>query len=191
MMSFFAYRIHILSQKWLITVVLWIGSFLIVVSETATLICQSGTVLSLEQNYAWLVTATQSLLAGVDVINTVALCCYLRFSRTGFTSVLNQIFLWTIQAGFVTTTAAIVTLGLSLALPNTALWICIALFQAKLYSNSLLASLNSRGFLQEELGKESMNDSHAVSAMFVSVMGDHTKQSDLDVESPGRNHAAQ
>lgn len=52
-----------------------------------------------ESQYEWLVTTTLSLLLFVDIVNTVALCTYLRIERTGFSStdgMLNKLFIWTL-----------------------------------------------------------------------------------------------
>lgn len=116
--SFFAWRIHILSRKWPITIALWVGSVLIVAAATATVICQSGDIIDVAENYVRLITVTQALVALVDVINTVTLCRYLRISKTGFSrcvsreirrntlsnasrcstnDAINHIFLWTIR----------------------------------------------------------------------------------------------
>ncbi|KZP30961.1 hypothetical protein FIBSPDRAFT_945468 [Athelia psychrophila] len=183
--SFFAWRIHILSRKWPITIALWVGSVLIVAAATATVICQSGNIIDVAENYVRLITVTQALVALVDVINTVTLCRYLRISKTGFSSTndaINHIFLWTIQTGLVTTIAAIASLVVSVLLPKTALWLSVALFQSKLYSNSLLASLNGRAFLQGELEKDSSftQDNHSVSVIVMSDMQSSSKPNDTE-----------
>lgn len=53
-----------------------------------------------ENKYRWLVATGLSFLLFVDVVNTVALCVYLRIERTGSSSridsILNKMFLWTL-----------------------------------------------------------------------------------------------
>lgn len=82
--SFFAWRIHVLSQKWPIPIALWVGCFFVVAGETAAMTHQPGTVMYLATLHIWIITVTQALLVLVDIINTVILCTYLRISKTGF-----------------------------------------------------------------------------------------------------------
>ncbi|KAF7968815.1 hypothetical protein HWV62_29250 [Athelia sp. TMB] len=52
------------------------------------------------------------------------------------------------QTGLLTSIGALIMLVFSLALPNTALWLGASGFYCKLYSNSLMASLNAREILR-------------------------------------------
>ncbi|KZP13131.1 hypothetical protein FIBSPDRAFT_936504 [Athelia psychrophila] len=201
--SFFAYRIHVLSQRWPITILLWAGSVAIVITQTVTVTIESDALLSLSQNHVWLVTATQAVLAFVDCTSTTALCYYLRIRKTGFSGtdhVINRIFIWTLQTGLITTVAALASFILSITLTNTSIWICIAVFQSKLYSNSLLASLNGRDTLRrgmegcqemEVRQSQSTGDGYSfpakimgapISAIALSVTDNPKKRPDSDIE---------
>ena len=103
-----------------------------------------------DAEFGWLVTTTLALLLSVDIINTVALCMYLRIEKTGFQStdsMLNKLFIWTLgslidfylllllinlaETGLFTSLGALLMLVFSLALPKTTLWIGVSTFYAK------------------------------------------------------------
>ncbi|KZP26352.1 hypothetical protein FIBSPDRAFT_928780 [Athelia psychrophila] len=150
--GYFAYRVHILSRRWIFTIISWFGSALALVATTAVMVVSRFTTVdSFEYKYRWIVTTSFTLLFSVDVVNTCSLCWYLRAERTGSThidGIMNKMFLWTLETGILTSIAGLLMLIFSLARPDTSLWICIAIFYGKLYSNSLMASLNGREFLR-------------------------------------------
>jgi len=87
----------------------------------------------------------------VDLINTTSLCILLRSEKTGTErtdTVLNKLVVWTIETGVITSLAAVLMLIFCLVLPNTTIWVAISIFYSKLYSNSLMASLNARNSLR-------------------------------------------
>lgn len=65
---------------------LWVGSTLIVVAETADIMWQSGTIFSLPKNGIWLIAAIQALFLLVDIVNTVTLCIYWWINKAGFST---------------------------------------------------------------------------------------------------------
>ncbi|KAJ7223129.1 hypothetical protein GGX14DRAFT_557703 [Mycena pura] len=145
---FFAYRIRMFSQSWLITSISWSGSVLGLVGTLGiTVLSSTRTVAEFGANYGWLVEGLLSVLLAVDVINTAALSYYLNKGRTGFKStdvVLERLVMWTI-----------------------ALWIGISLFYAKLYSNSFLAILNSRSVIRQGLHVTHQQSDNFTSKSFV------------------------
>lgn len=101
--GFFAHRIYLLSKKWVITVISWVGSFLAFTGALAILILGriSKDIANFDADYTWLITTALVLLLSVDIVNTVALCSFLRVERTGFKStdtMLNKLFVWTLGA---------------------------------------------------------------------------------------------
>lgn len=146
--GYFAYRIHVLSRKWIYTIISWIGSVCaLALTATIMVVSQWAALANFETKYAWATTASLAFLLFVDLVNTLTLCWYLRVERTGSSSVdsiMNKMFLWTLETGLLTSIAGLLMLVFSLALPKTSLWICISIFYAKLYSNSFMASLNGR-----------------------------------------------
>ncbi|KAG8927505.1 hypothetical protein FRC03_011811 [Tulasnella sp. 419] len=82
-----------------------------------------------------------------DVIITVSLVAYLSRSSTGFSTtndIITRLIRMTVQTGAVTSLAAIVELILFLVYKTNNLHMIPALALAKLYTNTLVATLNSR-----------------------------------------------
>lgn len=82
--GYFAYRIHVLSRKWIITTVSWTGSFLACAATTAiTVFSTSIGVVQFGIQFRWLILTGLSIFLFVDFANTISLCIYLRIERTG------------------------------------------------------------------------------------------------------------
>ncbi|KAL0959315.1 hypothetical protein HGRIS_014577 [Hohenbuehelia grisea] len=154
--AYFAWRVHVLSRGWTITVVSWIGSLLQMGLTLAVAgLASQYSVPEFHEKFAWIVTAALAFNLFVDVVNTTGLCFYLKLERSGFTRtdrMLDTLFVWSIQTGLPTVIGAILMLVFSLV-SQSALWIGVSLFYAKLYSNSFLATLNGRKHLQTMMGK--------------------------------------
>ncbi|KAF7981412.1 hypothetical protein HWV62_33391 [Athelia sp. TMB] len=150
--TFFAYRVYTLTGKWYLTLISWLGSATAFAMTFAiTIISFQTDVATFSIQYSWLVTTGLVMLLFVDMVNTISLCTYLRIERTGFSStdsMLNKLFLWTLETGLLTSLAALLMVVLLLTEKKTTLWICISIFYAKLYSNSFMASLNGREYLR-------------------------------------------
>ncbi|KAJ3781210.1 hypothetical protein GGU10DRAFT_367470 [Lentinula aff. detonsa] len=153
--AFFAYRVWVLSQKLYLPVMVWI---IAVVQFTGTIaiyvVSAQSTMAYFAAHDEWIATATLCCNVFVDIVNAGALCYYLWRPRREVprhtTAVVDKLIVWTIETGSLTAVAAIVMLITSLAMPDTFVWIGITLFYAKLYSNSLLASLNGRASLRAQ-----------------------------------------
>ncbi|KAJ6625950.1 hypothetical protein B0H10DRAFT_1999623 [Mycena sp. CBHHK59/15] len=90
----------------------------------------------------WLLSAAVG-----DIIITITLVLYFRNHRTGCSAMdtrVDQIIRLTIQTGMITTLCSVIDLGLFLGDSN-GMHLLFNLPLAKLYSNSLLSSLNARG----------------------------------------------
>ncbi|TFY57348.1 hypothetical protein EVG20_g8585 [Dentipellis fragilis] len=123
--------------SWAVSLVQFSGAL------ATTIIGQRTTLPFFAAHYGWIVTMTLSLCVFVDIINTVGLCYFLWTRKSGLRStneIVEKLIIWTVETGLVTTVAALLMLITSRALPDTSVWICISVFYAKLYSNSLLAS---------------------------------------------------
>ncbi|TFK61045.1 hypothetical protein BDN72DRAFT_965395 [Pluteus cervinus] len=82
-----------------------------------------------------------------DVLIAVSMTAYLWNSKTGFNAtkvLLTKLIRLTIETGASTATFAIIDLSLFLAFPNNNYYMAPALCLSKLYSNTLMAVLNSR-----------------------------------------------
>ncbi|KAJ7918666.1 hypothetical protein B0H13DRAFT_2321223 [Mycena leptocephala] len=92
--------------------------------------------------------AVSSLGPGVEITVAASLLYYLwnrrgaDFSQTN--RILDTIIIWTVESTLITTLSGIIQLILFLTRRNDLSWILLFFIQAKLFSNSLLASLNGR-----------------------------------------------
>ncbi|KLO17951.1 hypothetical protein SCHPADRAFT_900136 [Schizopora paradoxa] len=85
-----------------------------------------------------------------DISIAGTLVFLLRKSRTGFKrteTLVNRLVMFTINTGLITSMCAIMALVSVLAWPNTFLYIAFYLLISRLYTNSLLATLNARASL--------------------------------------------
>ena len=102
--GYFAYRIHVLSRKWIYTIISWLGSVCaLALTATIMVVSQWAALANFETKYAWTTTASLVFLLFVDLVNTSTLCWYLRVEKTGsgsssVDSVMNKMFLWTLGA---------------------------------------------------------------------------------------------
>ncbi|KAH8077742.1 hypothetical protein BXZ70DRAFT_1012879 [Cristinia sonorae] len=149
---FYAFRIHTLSQRYLIPAVVAFLSLLqlgfsiwsaveILHLKHLSLITHS---IVLPVAIVWL-----STIAACDITITSAIFYYLwsakKLSMNGQTnSILTRLMRLTVETGFITSTFTIVALILTITKKDTLLYTCFLGPTSKLYSNTLLAVLNSR-----------------------------------------------
>ncbi|KAF9258892.1 hypothetical protein L218DRAFT_704648 [Marasmius fiardii PR-910] len=105
-----------------------------------------------QTEFGWLILITFGVTALVDVYAAGCMCWYLRKSLAGLgstsfdrtTSLVKTLFFWTIQTGLVTSLASIAVLVCFQLMRFNYIWTAIYLPLTKLYSISLLCSLNQR-----------------------------------------------
>ncbi|KAI9460431.1 hypothetical protein HD554DRAFT_1586577 [Boletus coccyginus] len=171
--SFLAMRVYWLSNKsWLATgsvMTLVVGEFVLIlaysipayVSASCFFISVSRSfVLSLRfQTFAQLTTlkalsmSVNAVAAVGDVLITAFLCTLLQRSRTGFRRsniLINNLTMYTINTGLLTSICAIASLISIAAWPNTFIYIAFYFCLGRLYCNSLLATLNMRNSLRTD-----------------------------------------
>ncbi|KAL0580660.1 hypothetical protein V5O48_001390 [Marasmius crinis-equi] len=146
--GFFAWRIKVLTgNNWLVSTVL--------LSSLAGFL--GGVITSFEvgrtpefvnfRDFKWAVIMWLVGACCSDILITVILVWHLRSHKTGFRAsddVVDRIIRLTVQTGFVTAVCAIIDLVLFLIDP-TGLHLIFNFPLSKLYTNSLMSSLNSRG----------------------------------------------
>ncbi|KAI0029306.1 hypothetical protein K488DRAFT_88877 [Vararia minispora EC-137] len=148
--TFFVYRIYRLSQKNIFVSGL-VAVF--VVGEFCTYAVYFGNGVHLG-TFAELIAHLRPLSYSIniataitDVSITTAMCFYLQSSRTGFRrtdSMLNRLTLFCVNTGLLTSTDAVCSLTSYLASENSFIYICFFFMLSRLYSNSLMATLNAR-----------------------------------------------
>ncbi|OBZ65407.1 hypothetical protein A0H81_14544 [Grifola frondosa] len=182
--AFFAYRVYLVSRRPWIPMVSWAGSSLRACLGIAITVLarQSGTLTQYKSKYNWATILTLSTSVFVDVTNTASLCYHLANRKTGFQQsnrVIDSLMRWAIETGLVTSMCAITMLITLLVLPHDTVWLAILLVYAKLYSNSLMVSLNSR----EHLRQPNSKDTHSSLGM---VSGGHNALNVVAPYAPNR-----
>jgi len=85
--------------------------------------------------------------AAADVLISGTLCTLLNFSRTGFhksDAIINKLIIFTVNTGLLTSLCALASLISILVAGNTFVYIAFFFCLGRLYTNSLLATLNAR-----------------------------------------------
>ncbi|KAJ3507834.1 hypothetical protein NLJ89_g6083 [Agrocybe chaxingu] len=113
----------------------------------------SKSVQDYRKNNSWLVTILLSVGACIDVIIAASMLYYLSKKRSQaferIATVIDRLIAYTVRTGLLTSVAAVLLLICYQTMPNNLVWLALYTSLAKLYSNSLLASLNSRQELRE------------------------------------------
>jgi len=94
-----------------------------------------------------------ALAAAGDVLIALVLCTMLQRSRTGFRrtdTMINKLMLFTINTGLLTSLCAVASLISIVAAPSTFIYIAFYFTLGRLYSNSLMATLNARKSIRGE-----------------------------------------
>lgn len=152
--SFFTNRIRIISGRWTIPVICWILlllRFICVIASSVLTLTTELAVFAVKFN--WLLTILLVATFIVDVVVACAVAYFLAKSRTGFLRsdrLIRRLILFSIETGLITSVIATVVLIIFLTKPHTFTWIGLLLILAKVYSNSLLYSLNARRHLRSD-----------------------------------------
>ncbi|KAL5536115.1 hypothetical protein ACEPAF_4220 [Sanghuangporus sanghuang] len=101
----------------------------------------------------------------VDLWNALTLCYFLRKDKSGFgitDSIVDRLTIYIINTGLLTSFTAISCFVTFAIMPNNAIFIAIFSCLSKLYFNALLATLNTRKRLRDELTNKAPSLSGAV-----------------------------
>ncbi|KDR74777.1 hypothetical protein GALMADRAFT_157357 [Galerina marginata CBS 339.88] len=105
-------------------------------------------------HWKWLITTLFTISSTVDIIVTMNLAYYLLKSRKPNSQknslIIDKVIAWTIQSGLVSSLTGLGMLICFLAMPNNYIWLSIFLFLSRIFSTSLLASLNGRMILPDQ-----------------------------------------
>ncbi|TFK26030.1 hypothetical protein FA15DRAFT_686664 [Coprinopsis marcescibilis] len=173
--AFYAYRVWKLSKKNYFLA----GSILVLIAATAL----SGTVwvvLSMRFNtYRELLTINpltitiNALSSAVDILIAASLAFLLHRSRTGFKrsdTVINKLIIFVVHTGLLTTICAVSSLICLVASPNTLIYASFYFCIGRFYTNSFLATLNSRKQLQGSAQSSERDTSHMMMSIPASML---------------------
>jgi len=152
---FFARRVWIMSRNRVLTV-------LIVV--LAGFYCGLGVVFTVEgfllqdtsrfPRLIWVTTTGLGSAAAADILIAVSLCYYLSKSRTGFArtdSLIATLIKYSLTTGLITSIIASISVVTFALMPTNYVWLAFFWLIGKCYVNSLLAALNTRESLREQV----------------------------------------
>lgn len=169
---FLARRIHQLTKgDWRITAPILVLAVLRLCSASATTgeMIRLGSFALFAKECRWLFTLGLALSSTVDVLITVTLCYQLRNSRTGslgMDNVIASLVLYTFENGSLTCAGTILSMICWLTMPYNRLFLALHFMIAKLYANSLLATLNTRKTLSESRIQATPSGNHAMPVIF-------------------------
>ncbi|KAJ6572195.1 hypothetical protein B0H19DRAFT_1132904 [Mycena capillaripes] len=152
--GFFSLRIYRLSNKMCIPVVIWVLVLtrLVMAIILFVLALEMKSLLGVLIQSQWLATSLWIISTASDLAITVTLVILLRKQRADVrtrTAVLvDKIILWTVETGMLTSAWGIATLICFTTMKTNFIWIGLFVVASRLFSNSLLASLNSRAKLR-------------------------------------------
>ncbi|RDB21702.1 hypothetical protein Hypma_011297 [Hypsizygus marmoreus] len=152
--GFSAHQIFKLSHRnWYLTAPIIVLAVLRLVSACAT----TGEMIRLhsfsefKEHYWWLFTLGLALSSAVDIIITVCMFLLLQTSRTGSASlkvVVDSLVRYTFETGFLTCAGTIVSMLCWLTMRDNLIFMGLHFVISKLYSTSLLVTLNTRDTLR-------------------------------------------
>ncbi|KAJ7120810.1 hypothetical protein C8R44DRAFT_981770 [Mycena epipterygia] len=154
MQGFFSFRIYSLSRKVYIPLFIWIMSFWRLLSGILVLTgtMRSITVEGAEGHWGWALLASWSVSAANDLVITVVLVAILIRQRTYAQKrtvvLVDKLIAWTIETGMLTSVCGILMLICFVTMRNNYIFLAFSAVEARTFSNSFLASLNSRETLR-------------------------------------------
>ncbi|KAJ7670100.1 hypothetical protein DFH06DRAFT_1180000 [Mycena polygramma] len=153
--AFFAYRIRILSGRIYISLICWalcllrLAGGMAMATEAFIDIPLEPDYFHFQGIYGWVITSALNVGVVLDVLITLSLCVYIRQLYTPYNlprseQLIHRLIVWTIQTGLITSLTSIAVVVAFQTMKHNFIWLALYTFLAKLYSNSLLVSLNSR-----------------------------------------------
>ncbi|KAJ7591792.1 hypothetical protein C8J56DRAFT_781279 [Mycena floridula] len=99
--SFYAWRVRVISGRWLVSVISWIGisAKAILTLIIVILLHKEGPFSPVKAKYPYFIPLLFSLSMAIDILNTCSICFYLHRSRTGFkvtNTLVDQLMIWAI-----------------------------------------------------------------------------------------------
>ncbi|EIW52183.1 uncharacterized protein TRAVEDRAFT_53608 [Trametes versicolor FP-101664 SS1] len=105
-------------------------------------------------HWTWIVSVAYGLAVVCDLITALALIVVLRRSRTGVKrtdTVVDALIMYTVNTGLLTTILGTLVFAFAIVYPDNLIYAGLSIPGVKLYSNSVLAMLNSRRSLSERM----------------------------------------
>ncbi|KAI0695201.1 hypothetical protein C8T65DRAFT_744096 [Cerioporus squamosus] len=176
--SFFARRVYILSSKHRVLVALSVMLMLTTFgfAIAGSVIAFKFQLFSEYEHFYWIDSAACGAAIVSDSLTAGVLIVTLSRRRTPYektNTLLNSLIVYTINTGLLTGIVNSLALVFALVRPDTMIWIAIEFVAVRLYTNSVLAVLNSRESLREAADRSGPMD---LELELQSVPGLHTDE---------------
>jgi len=153
--TFFAYRIRVLSNQWIIPVAcVCLGAIRLTSVIVSTVFTLRMTLASYVVHFQFLFVLTLVTGAVLDAVVAVSMCYWLSKSRSDIARtdrVVMRLIIFSIESGCVTFAVGLAMLITALTMGHTFTWAAVMFVLAKVYSNTLLVSLNKRKDLKNRI----------------------------------------
>jgi hypothetical protein len=152
--GFFAFRIYRFSRNRIIPIIILIMALfrlvgVVYLSATGLQMKSLGEYVAQSK---WVATCIWSVSAANDFTITATLVFILHRERNNMhrrsAAIVDKLILWTLETGLLTSVMAIAELTFFVTLTGDFVWLAAFAVSSRLFSNSLLASLNSRATLR-------------------------------------------
>ncbi|KAJ6460997.1 hypothetical protein C8R45DRAFT_537013 [Mycena sanguinolenta] len=153
--GFFVFRTYIITKNRYICFIILGMMFLRLLSAGAlSFIGMEMTLLvQFEKRWGWLGLLALTVSATIDSIIAVILVVSLYNQSRGVhkrtTALVDKLIAWTIETAAITSVSSIITFLCFVTMTHNFIWLGVQVVSSRLFSNSLLASLNSRAMLRE------------------------------------------
>ncbi|KAJ6469355.1 hypothetical protein C8R45DRAFT_429327 [Mycena sanguinolenta] len=147
---FFGFRIYTLCRKLYIPILIWIMGFARLLGCIAIFVAglKMTSLAGYIAQWEWLATSIWSVSTANDltITATVVVLLYQQRNKVQKRTALlvDKIILWTLETGFLTSVTGVISLIFFVTMKKNFIWAAFFAVTARLFSNSLLASLNSR-----------------------------------------------
>ncbi|KAJ7116964.1 hypothetical protein C8R44DRAFT_983301 [Mycena epipterygia] len=149
--QFFCWRIYKVGQSAVVPAIVSLASWVVFVLLYYTATKFGEVELPVANSLQTLVIVTNGLSAAVDVTITLTLVFLLNSVKTGFrqsTDLINRLMIFTFTTGIPTSIFALLSAICVRAFPQTQLFVFFYIILGRLYTNSLLVTLNSREYIR-------------------------------------------
>ncbi|KAJ6461001.1 hypothetical protein C8R45DRAFT_537114 [Mycena sanguinolenta] len=153
--GFFVFRTYIITKNRYICFIILGLMFLRLLSASALsfLGMEMTLLVQFEKRWGWLGLVGLAVSATIDSIIAVILVVSLRNHSRGVhkrtTALVDKLIAWTIETAAITSVSSIITFLCFVTMTHNFIWLGVQVVSARLFSNSLLTSLNSRAALRE------------------------------------------
>ncbi|KAJ6460986.1 hypothetical protein C8R45DRAFT_1028880 [Mycena sanguinolenta] len=153
--GFFAFRANTFTKKPYIYLMVSVIIFcrLVAISAVSFMGMSMTLLVPFENRWGWLVIVGLGISAAVDVAVAAILVVSLRIQSRGVrkrtTALVDQLIAWTIETALISSVLSIGIFICFVTMKHNLIWLAMLMVSTRVFSNSLLASLNSRAMLRE------------------------------------------